>query len=87
MLLYLLQLHDHTFLGAELPAGPHGAHAFVIPGPPPPGVLPPGFGMPVGALGGPVDPYLPCQSRHFLAQRAANAAGQGTNQVSTMNLC
>ncbi|KAK3587184.1 hypothetical protein CHS0354_016880 [Potamilus streckersoni] len=55
--------------GTQTPVGQHRAEAFVMPGfPGLPGMMPRGIR--------PVDPYLPCMSRHFLTQQARNLANE-----------
>ena len=69
---------------AQAPPG-HPPMGFMIPGPLPPGVLP-GMpaGMPAGFMAIPAvpgaDPFLPCQSRHIIGQRAQARANQAAAQ-------
>ena len=86
--LQALQLALHRQEGSQDAHAPPGQPpmGFMIPGPLPPGALP-GIpaGMPAGFMAIPslpgADPFLPCQSRHLIGQRAQaranHAAGQG----------
>ena len=71
--------HDANAPPGQPPMG------FMIPGPLPPGALP-GMptGMPTGFMAIPslpgADPFLPCQSRHLIGQRAQARANQAAGQ-------
>ena len=73
--------HDANAPPGQPPMG------FMIPGPLPPGALP-GIpaGMPAGFMAIPslpgADPFLPCQSRHLIGQRAQARANQAAGQVN-----